>query len=214
MMRTKRRNVVLIASLALAGLMCVRPASAQNRTARGTTTAVTDVSLSVKVGERDMTFAIDSKTVVEAPGAGRQTRAAQAAGAVGIKLTSVIQSGQPVLVTYTEANGRNLATNISRVSSAGSGGGSMTESPAAATGIVKSVTASTLVVTTNGKDSTFTLDQKTLVVGRGAGSATAAAGGRIAITNLVSAGDTVQVSYSPAEGSMRATEVRVTAKVR
>ena len=90
----------------------------------------------------------------------------------------------------------------------------MTESPAAATGIVKSVTASTLVVTANGKDSTFTLDQKTLVVGHGAGSATAAAGGRIAITNLVSAGDTVQVSYSPAEGTMRATEVRVTAKAR
>jgi len=208
-----RRNL-LVASLTLGCLLLVRPAIAQSRTARGTATAVTDVSLSVKVGDRDMTFDIDSKTVVEAPGAGRQTRAAQAAGAPGIKLTSVIQSGQPVLVTYTEANGKNLATNISRVSSAGSCGGSMTESPAAATGIVKSVTVSTLVVTANGKDSTFTLDQATVVVGRGAGTATAAAGGRIAITNLVSAGDTVQVSYSPAAGTMRATEVRITAKAR
>jgi hypothetical protein len=173
---------------------------------------VTDVSLTVKAGDKDMTFDVDSKTLVQAPGAGRQTRAAQAAGAAGIKLTSVIQSGEPVLVTYHQANGKNLATNISRVSVAGSGGGSVSEATRIATGTVKSVTASALVVTSDGKDSTFVIDRETLVQGRGAGTATAAAGGRIAIASLVSARDTVSVSYKEIAGVIYATEIRITAK--
>lgn len=209
-----RAYLAVVTSVTLVALASVQPAAAQDRTARGTATAVTDVSVTVKTAQKDMTFDVDSKTVVEAPGAGTKTRAAQAAGAAGIKLTSVIQSGQPVLVTYQELNGRNLATRIGRVSTAGSDRGSATEPGAGAAGIVKSVTASLLVLTVNGKDSTFVVDQDTRVIGQGAGTATAAAGGRIAITNLVGAGDTVQVSYSPGTGTMRATEVRITSKAR
>jgi hypothetical protein len=207
-------GVPLVVALVLVGPTGVRQAVAQDRTARGTVTTVTDVSLTVKAGDKDMTFDIDSKTLVHAVGAGRQTRAAQAAGAAGIKLTGVIQSGEPVLVTYHEANGKNLATNISRVSTAGSGGGSVSEAIKIVTGTVKSVTASALVVTSDGKDSTFAIDRETMVQGRGAGTSAAAAGGRIAIASLVRARDTVSVSYKEIAGVIHATEIRITAKAR
>ena len=214
MIPMRRLGVPLVAALVLVGSAGVRPAAAQNKTARGTVTMVTDVSLTVKVGDKDMTFDVDSKTQVQAPGAGRQTRAAQAAGAAGVKLTSVIQSGQPVLVTYHEANGKNLATDIGRVSTAGSGGGSVAEAARSATGTVKSVTANSLVVTSEGKDSTFAIDQGTVVLGRGAGTAAAPAGGRVVITSLVGSGDTVSVSYKVMAGMMRAMEVRIVSKAR
>jgi len=207
-------GVPLVVALVLVGPTGVRQAVAQDRTARGTVTTVTDVSLTVKAGDKDMTFDIDSKTLVHAVGAGRQTRAAQAAGAAGIKLTSVIQSGEPVLVTYHEANGKNLATDIRPVATPGSGGGSVSEATRIATGTVKSVTASALVVTSDGKDSTFVIDRETLVQGRGAGTAAAAAGGRVAIASLVSARDTVSVSYKEIAGVIHATEIRIAAKAR
>jgi hypothetical protein len=161
-----------------------------------------------------MTFDVDSKTAVEAPGAGRQTRAAQAAGASGIKLTSAIQSGQAVIVTYREANGKNVATDIRRVSTAGPAGGATSEPAQNAAGSVKSVTARSLVLTSQGKDSTFMIDQDTKVIGRGVGTAAGAAGGRLPITDLVGAGDSVSISYKAMGGAMHATEVRVTAKAR
>jgi len=203
-----------VGSLALVALAGVLPATAQDQTARGTATAVTDVSVTVKTAQQAMTFDVDSKTVVEAEGAGQKAREARAAGATGIKLTSVLQSGQPVLVSYHEVNGRNLATHIRRVLNAGSDGASMARPSAVSAGVVKSVTVSALVVAASGKDTTFAVDQETRVIGTGVGTATAAAGGRIAITSLVSAGDTVQVSYSQAAGAIRATEVRITAKAR
>jgi hypothetical protein len=116
MVRT-RPYLALVAWLALVTLPGVRPAFAQDQTARGTATAVTDVSLTVKTLQQEVTFAVDSKTIVEAEGAGQKTREARAAGATGIKLTSVLQSGQSVLVTYKDVNGKHLATRISRVSS-------------------------------------------------------------------------------------------------
>jgi hypothetical protein len=204
----------LVAVLVFVGLAVCRPAHAQSKTARGTATTVTDVSLTVRVGDTNMTFDVDSKTAVEAPGAGRQTRAAQAAGASGIKLTSAIQSGHAVIVTYREANGKNVATDIRRVSDAGRGGGATSEPAQTATGAVKSVTGRSLVLTSQGKDSTFVIDQNTKVIGRGAGTAAGAAGGRLPITDLVGAGDSVSVSYKAMGGAMHATDVRVTAKAR
>ena len=204
----------LVAVFVFVGLTVCRPAHAQSKTARGTATTVTDVSLTVRVSDTNMTFDVDGKTVVEAPGAGRQTRAAQAAGASGIKLSSAIQPGQAVIVTYREANGKNVATDIRRVTTAGSGGGAASDPVQNAAGSVKSVTARSLVLTSQGKDSTFAIDQETKVIGRGAGTAAGAAGGRLPITDLVGAGDSVSVSYKVTGGAMHATEVRVTAKGR
>ncbi len=80
------------------------------------------------------------------------------------------------------------------------------------TGQVKSVAAGSLTVTGGGKDWNFSVDPSTKVLYKGAGKKTAAAGGRTSITNLVSAGDTVSVSYRGTGDSMQATSVRVTVK--
>jgi hypothetical protein len=82
------------------------------------------------------------------------------------------------------------------------------------TGKVKSATANSLVVTADNKDMTFAVSPETKVEAKGAGTATTAAGGRITFNSLVGAGDTVQVTYQEAGATMRATEVRITIKVR
>ena len=83
----------------LVSVWAARPATAQTKEARGAVVSVTDSSLTVKVADKDMKFAVDAKTVVGAPGAGRATRDAQTAGAPGIKLTSFIKPGAGVIVT-------------------------------------------------------------------------------------------------------------------
>jgi hypothetical protein len=213
--RAKLLGIPVLTVLVFGWPLGLRPAAAQAPTARGTVTAVSDASLTVKVGAKEMTFGVDSKTVVEAPGAGRQTRQARAAGAAGIKLTDVVKTGGAVLVTYLETNGKYQATRVLRIATAGPGGGSTSaEAPKIQTGTVKSVTAASLTITDNGKDWTFTVASTTRVIGRGAGTAAAAAGGRIPITSLVGVGDTVSASYRETGGAMTATEVRVTVKAR
>jgi hypothetical protein len=190
--------------------------SAQSsKEARGTVTAVTDSSLKVKAGTQELTFAVDPKTAVTAEGAGRQTREAKATGSGGIKLTGIIKTGEAVIVTYTESGGMLRASEIRAVSTVGTSGGAVTSSAPAsktANGTVKSVSGSSLILTSSGKDMSFSITPDTSVQGRGIGTAAAAGGGKIAITSAVGAGDTVSVSYQESGTTMRATEVRVTAK--
>jgi hypothetical protein len=218
MSRVQRFGIPVLLFLAILAASIGPPLAAQGtKEARGTVTAVTDSSLRVKAGTQEMTFTVDPKTTVTAEGAGTQARKADAAGAPGIKLTGIIKTGQAVIVTYTESGGTLRASEIRAVATAGSGGGAVAaSSPSAksgtANGTVKSVTASSLVVTSSGKDMTFAITPDTLAQGRGVGTAAAAAGGKIAITSVVGTGDTVSVSYQETGTTMRATEVRVTAK--
>jgi hypothetical protein len=129
---------------------------------------------------------------------------------------------------YREANGAMVATEIRSVPAA-AGAGERAESRAARataretaaptataaakgteTGKVKSVTASTMVITHDGKDSTYAVDANTKVVGKGAGTATRGAGGAIAFSSLVGVGDTVSVDFTGSGQAMRAKEVRIT----
>jgi Domain of unknown function (DUF5666) len=215
--RVQRLGTLLLIVLVFGAFVGLSPAAAQSKEARGTVTAVTDSSLKVKVGAQEMTFAVDGKTAVLARGAGRATRDAQATGAPGIKIGDAIKVGRAVIVQYTEAGGKMTATEVRAVSDAGEGGGSVaTAAPPSknVTGKVKSATADSLVVTADNKDMTFVVTPETKVEAKGAGTATTAAGGRIAFNSLVGAGDTVQVTYQEAGATMRATEVRITIKVR
>ena len=180
--------LLVVSVLAWAAL----PAAAQTKEASGTVVTVTDSSITVKVADKDMKFGIDAKTVVGAPGAGRATRDAQAQGAAGIKLTSVVKPGSGVVVMYREAGGALVATEIRSVPGAASTGAAGSPASSTANGRVKSVTASSLVVTASGKDLTFAVDKDTRVLAKGAGTATQAAGGSIAFTKLVAVGDTVE----------------------
>jgi hypothetical protein len=216
--RVQRLGTLLLIVLVFGAFVGLSPAAAQaSKEARGTVTAVTDSSLKVKVGAQEMTFAVDGKTAVLARGAGRATRDAQATGAPGIKIGDAIKVGRAVIVQYTEAGGKMTATEVRAVSDAGEGGGSVaTAAPPSknVTGKVKSATADSLVVTADNKDMTFVVTPETKVEAKGAGTATTAAGGRIAFNSLVGTGDTVQVTYQEAGATMRATEVRITIKVR
>jgi hypothetical protein len=155
-----------------------------------------------------MKFGVDDKTIVGAPGAGRATRDAQTKGAPGIKLTSIVKAGSGVVVRYREAGGALVATEVRSVPAAASAG--TAASSTTASGKVKSVSDSSMVIANDGKDMTFAVDKDTRVAARGAGTATRAAGGSIAFTKLVGVGDTVSVTFTGTGQAMRATEVRVT----
>jgi hypothetical protein len=59
---------------------------------------------------------------------------------------------------------------------------------------------------------TFTIDTSTKVVGRGAGTAAAARGGKVPFAELVANGDRVSVSYHKMGATLHASDVRVTMK--
>lgn len=75
---------------------------------------------------------------------------------------------------------------------------------------VKSLTPTTLVVTADGKDTSLAVDAKTSVIGKGIGTKSRAKGGKATITDLLSAGDRVSVTYEDAP-AMRATKVELVA---
>src|SRR5438477_9309586 len=66
---------------------------------------------------------------------------------------------------------------------------------------VKSVSATSVTVTADGKDTTFGVDSKTKVVGKGMGTKSAAKGGKVTVVDLLKEGDRVSVTYQ-AMGAM------------
>jgi len=186
-------------------------AQAAAKTARGTVTAMSADSVTVKVATVDMMFTVDAKTTVVASGGSTKERAAQAAGAAGPKLADVIKVGQPVSVRYTSTGTTHHASTITAVSSAGAdpAAGSKTSN-----GTVDAVSATSMTISgSTGPakfNQTFTIDSNTKVVGKGASTATK--GARVVITDLVGKGDQVGVSYRMSGTALHATEVRVTTK--
>src|SRR5262245_20613167 len=203
-------RVLGVALLAMAVVAFPRVSAAQDKTARGTVTAMAGDSLTVKVGANDMKFSVDAKTTLVASGAGTQGRKNEAGS---VKLADFVKTGQPVIVSYRETGSTMYATRVERVSSAGSSGGSGSSSAPptkSSNGTVKSVAAGSLTITADGKDITFVVDANTSVVAKGAGTKSEKApGGKIAITDVVKAGERVAVSYHEMGTTMHAAEVRV-----
>jgi len=208
---------IAIACLALT--LAAAPASsfAQDaKTARGTVSIVADDALTIKMAGQEMKFSVDSKTSVEVVGGGTRMRQAQQAGQPGPKLTEVLKVGQPVTVSYTEANGVMHASTVRAIASVGAAAGAGRENaPKTMNGLVNSVTPTSLILSGSGgvtETFTFSIDGSTKVVGTGAGTATAAAGGKIPVTDLVKRGDTVSVAYHQMGSTLHAAEIRVTRK--
>jgi hypothetical protein len=213
-----RRTFVALAlgALVVAGWPATQAFAQDTKTARGSVTAMAADSINVKVQNVDMKFMVDSKTTVEARGAGTKSKAAQAAGMAGPKLGEVVKVGDAVEVSYHDMGGTLHAAKIRAVASPGPATAAAAASKTS-NGTVKSVAATSLSIsgTAGGGatfDQTFVIDAKTKVVGRGAGTAAAAKGGRTAITDLVAAGDKVTVHFHDMGGTLHAAEVRVTAK--
>src|SRR5215831_6843363 len=77
---------------------------------------------------------------------------------------------------------------------------------------VKSVSTTSVVVTSLGKDSAFSVDSMTRVVGKGIGTKSRAKGNKPSIVDLLKEGDRVTVTYHDVGGTLHATKIEVAAK--
>jgi hypothetical protein len=212
-MENRTRLTTLGIAASIVGVIATaQPAHAQNREARGTVTTVTDSSLSMKAGAEQLTVFVDSDTHLSVRRVERDLQKEQP-GHPSPRVSSFFEPGQAVLVRYRVEKGRNVATDISRISSAG-GEGSISNPAKISAGKVKLVTASQLVIDNGGRELSFGITGETDVLMKGATKATKAAGGSTPITTFVHPGDTVSISYHEAGAKMTASEVRVTVSSR
>lgn len=197
-------NRLVITGLVVAGVVAAAaPVGAQTKEARGSITAITDTTLTVKSGAQDIIFYVDGQTHLTVSSAAKKIQQAQPGSRP--RVNDFFETGMPVLVRYREEGGRNHALDIERVGSAGPGA----DATKIADGKVKSVTASQLTIEGGGKDWAFTINGETNVLARGASTATKTVGGNTQITSFVHVGDTVSVSYREVGGGRTASEVRV-----
>jgi hypothetical protein len=185
------------------------------RVAKGTITAIGGQSLTVKVGEQDMAFKVDTHTFVQARGASTKATRFAATGKPGPHLADVLHPGQAVAVTYSDVAGSLRASEIKAIPKAPSAD---TNAAMRSTGVVKSIGTDWITIT--GKiggggtfEQTFKVDPKTMVFAKGAGTAVAARGGRAPFSDLVSSGDHVTVSYHKQGTSLLASDVHVATKL-
>jgi len=79
-----------------------------------------------------------------------------------------------------------------------------------ANAIVKTVSATSLTVTADAKDTTFAVDAKTKVHGKGIGTKSQIKGGKPTIPDLLKEGDRVSVTYQVMGTMMHAVSIEVT----
>ena len=207
-MENKTRFATLGVAASIVGVLATaQPTQAQTREARGTVTSVTDSSLTMKAGAEELTVFVDSDTHLSVRRTERDIQKEQP-GHPSPRVNSFFEPGQAVLVRYRVEKGRNMATDISRIGSAGEG--SISNPAKISAGKVKLVSASQLVIDDGGRELSFGITGDTNVLAKGATKATKAAGGSTPITTFVHTGDTVSVSYHEAGAKMMASEVRVT----
>ena len=214
-----RRIAAIGAGVLLAAFIAVGMAEAQGtKTVRGTVSKAGPDAVTVNVGGQDMTFKVDSSTQVTARGGSTATRAAKAEGKPGPVLTDIVKTGQGVQVEYHE---KDMHAASIRVLPTPPSASAAPQPPAAkttsATGAVTAVSSSSLSVKGSSGESTFTIDEKTRIIGTGAGTkgrAMKESGAKPQITDFVSTGDTVSVRYTEDGGTKRASEVRVTKKAK
>lgn len=212
-----RPIVVALAISALSLLGSTAPAFAQgSQTANGTVTSMSASSLTVKVGDQDMKFSVDSKTMVEVRGGSTKSAQAAASGKPGPHLEELLKAGQAVAVTYTGAAGSLHATSIRAIPKvpAPTAPGDVTKN---SEGTIKAMGADWITISGKGGggvtfEQTFKIDSSTKVFAKGASTATAAKGGKLPFKDLVANGDQVSVSYHIQGESLLASDVHVTMK--
>lgn len=209
-----RRMAAVAAGVLLAVLLAYATAGAQDtKTVQGTVTTTAPDSVTVKVGDRDMTFKVDPTTKVVARGGSTATREARAKGKEGVPHTALIKVGQNVEVVYREAGMQ--AASIQVLPAAPPPPAPPAPRSRLATGVVTALTTSSLAIKGSGGELTFTIDEKTKVVGRGLGTKAEEmrkAGEKTVLTDLVHTGDSVDVRYREENGTKVAFQVTVTRK--
>ena len=183
----------------------------QARTATGTITSVAADSVTVNVAGKDMTFAVDAKTRVIAPGAGSKTRQAEAQGKGGLPITDFLKTGETVEVQYQEEGMR--ATRIRMRGVLPAPKAQTPPKSQTASGIVAAVSGNSLTVKGGSGEWTFTVDDKTTVSGSGLGTAQRklmGEGGKPTLSEFVREGDTVSVTYREVDNTKHAAVIRIT----
>ena len=176
-MELLKRSGVLALGTVFVVVVGSATAAAQTKEIRGSAVAVSDSSLTVKAGEQTLSFAINRDTLVEAKGASTRTRQAEAVGkSPGIKVTDYVKAGDPVLVSYRQADGRNLALTVRPISAVGANGAAA-ESVKNVQAKVKSISGNALILDKDGHDLKFAIDRDTDVLVAGGTRATKKAGG-------------------------------------
>lgn len=213
-----KRGLVVLgpAVLALSLPLAAGADSAETKWVRGKVTALGPDSVTVNVSDKEMKFSVDKETAIIARGAGTKMRAAQKEGAEGVKLSEVVKVGEGVEVHYHDVGATLHASEIRAGISVGKGKAAE-HSGKSVSGTVKAVAMDSLTVSADGRDWTFTVDAKTKVVGRGAGTLARKKqrkGEPSTITSFVSSGDSVIVSYHEMGATLHAGEVRVRGKVK
>jgi hypothetical protein len=209
----------IIAMLACAVLVSAAPAFAQTKTVKGKVTTVGAHTITVNVAGKDMTFNVDTKTNVVARGGSTKTRDAQAAGKTGPGIAEVLKAGESVEVAYheTEMHAETVRVIASVPPPAPAPKADAAPQPKAmtATGVVSAVSGNTLTIKEKTGDASFTVDNKTVVSGKGFGTAGRKledAGGKPTLGEFVKEGDTVTVTYHEDGGAKKAANVRVVQK--
>jgi hypothetical protein len=217
----------LIAMFGCAVLLTAPPAAmAQGtKTVKGSVTAVGSDSITVKVAGKDMTFGVDATTRVVTPGGGTKARAAMEEGKKGPVLVDVVKTGQAVSVDYHEQGMHAAAVRTMAApppppaapEAKSSAADAAPKPPKAqvATGVVSAVSGNSLTVKGKTGDTTFVIDSKTTVSGKGLGTATRKmneAGGKPTLSDFVHDGDTVNVTYHDVGGTKSASLVRIISK--
>ena len=212
------RTMLLAVTLAIVSIVWwpATVALAQpSQVAAGLVTEMSGSTITIQVRGETMKFSVDSNTQVEARGASTKTRQLAAAGKPGPTLSELLTIGQPVHVTY-QPSATPRAAYIRAVLKVDNGG-DVAASEMRSVGTIKSLGADSItIVGDSGGGGSFTqsfvISPETRVVGKGLGTATAAKGGRAPLSDLISAGDHVTVSYHKAGDELHASDVRVTTK--
>ena len=204
-----------VAVLSVVAWPTARAIAQEEKLARGTVNDIGASWVTVKVRDQALKFSVDNKTRVEARGGSTKTREANIAGKPGPKLADLLKVGQPVEVSYHDMGGNLRASKIKAVSRVGGDGGSIKDAAETSTGTVKMVAADSITISgSSGAGGTFTqtfrIDPNTKLVGKGAGTATAAKGGKAPLSDLIATGDRVSVSYHKMGDALHASDVRVT----
>jgi hypothetical protein len=183
------------------------------KVAKGTITAIGGRSLTVKVGEHDMAFDVDTATTVTARGASTKTTQLAVTGKPGPGLADVLKKGQAVSVKYSGAAGSYRASEITAIAKAPSPDANSHQH---STGVVKAIGPDWITI--NGHsgggasfEQTFKLDPHTMVWVKGATKAVSPKG-KALFSELVGSGDHVNVSYHKAGDGLLASTVHVTTK--
>lgn len=212
----------LIAMLGCAVLVVATPALAQTKTVKGSVTNVGANTITVSVAGKDMTFNVDTKTTVVARGASTKSRQAQAAGKTGPGITEVLKAGEAVEVVYHEKEMHaDTVRAIAAVPPPSAKGEAKGEAAAAkpkamtATGVVSAVTGNSLSIKEKTGEVMFSVDNKTVVMGKGLGTAgkkLMESGGKPTLGDFLKDGDTVSVTYHDMGGTKTASTVRIVQK--